>query len=279
MPEWSIIIHGGAKTIIPEEEKSHRIAAEAAVMCGVAVLRDGGSAIDAVEASIRAMEDGGIFNAGQGSVKRSNGQVEMDASIMDGRTFDIGAMAGLSGIKNPISAAKLLLRERPVLLIGQPAIDYALQKGAEIFTAEHSQSTATTPCDTVGCVAMDRQGNLAVGLSTGGLTDAMSGRVGDVPLPGCGFYADNTRGALCFSGDGEGIARKMLAAEVMRKMEIMDSIQAITEALDDLKALDFEAGCILIDPQGEPAWGHNSSHFAIASQTSDQDAPVVAIKK
>ncbi|MDB5490679.1 MAG: asparaginase [Micavibrio sp.] len=279
MPEWSIIIHGGAKTIEPDEEQSHQAAAKEAVLIGAEVLRRGGKAIDAVEASIKAMEDGGVFNAGQGSVIRSNGQMEMDASIMDGKTLEIGAMAGLSGIKNPISAARYLLTDKPVLLIGESANAYARAKGAETFEIKSGHKKLTAPCDTVGCVARDNDGNLAVGLSTGGLSDTMAGRVGDVPLPGCGFYADNARGALCFSGDGEGIARKMLAAEVMGRLKKMDPESAISDALDSLRPLHAEAGCILLDLDGNPFWGHISSHFAIAYQTSELETPVVALKK
>lgn len=280
MPEWSIIIHGGAKTINPAEEETHRLAAREAVEAGTKILRSGGNALDAVETAIKAMEDGGVFNAGKGSVARANGQIEMDASIMDGQTLAIGAVAGLQNIKNPISVARALLNEKPILLVGQHAADFARKRQFPVIAWEtagsHSQQA---PCDTVGCVALDGEGNMAVGLSTGGLSGAMPGRVGDAPLPGCGFYVDNGRAGLCFSGDGESIARLTLAATVMNTLSHSSPDQAIENALGSLDRIGGEAGCILLDQNGKPAWGHNSSHFAVAYQSSEENEPTVNLKK
>lgn len=278
MPEWSIIIHGGARTIKPEEETAHRKAASEAITIGAAVLRKGGPALDAVEASIKAMEDGGVFNAGCGSVKCANGIVEMDASIMDGKTLDIGAVAAVPQLKNPISVARAVLKEKAVLLAGAQALTFATERGFELY--DHTKQTGCdSGCDTVGCVARDKDGNIAVGLSTGGLEGTLPGRVGDAPLPGCGFYADNGRGGLCMSGDGESIARLMLAAEVLNNMKTFSPDKAMEEAFKGLGRVGGEAGCILIDAQGALAWMHNSDHFSIGYQTSDDEAPSVYLQK
>lgn len=279
MPEWSIVIHGGAKTIAPHEEAEHRSAALAATVGGVTILEKGGTAVEAVEIAIKLMEEGGVFNAGEGSVSRSDGSVQLDASIMDGKTLDIGAVAGLVDVKHPISVAKALLRERTIFLAGDHANEFAREKGFDFTKREPNSGSTSSGCDTVGCVALDCRGNFAVGLSTGGLTNAMPGRVGDVPLPGCGFYADNVRGALCLSGDGEFIARLMLASEILHGAQLAASEIAIKNALNKLEILGGEAGCILIDTKGEITWGHNSQHFSIGYHTSNQKYPVVYLSK
>lgn len=277
MPEWSIIIHGGAKDIKPDEESSHRSEALRAVQAGASVLREKGTALEAVESAIKAMEEGGIFNAGQGSVKGADGKTRMDASIMDGKTLKIGAVAGLKNIKNPVSVARALMDEKPILIAGEYANDFAAQKG---FSEQGmSGSNDATPCDTVGCVARDHAGNIAVGLSTGGLSGTMPGRIGDVPLPGCGFYADNERAGLCFSGDGESIARLMLAADIFYNLEDGPAQGVIEKSLAKLERVGGEAGCILIDAEGKISWSHTSSHFSVACQTSDEETPSVYLRK
>jgi beta-aspartyl-peptidase (threonine type) len=275
MPDfrYAIIVHGGAKSIHPSEEGSHLKDAKQAAIGGFDVLKKGGTALDAVEVAIKRMESGGIFNAGVASALRADGSVQMDASIMDGRTLDIGAVAGLVGIENPISVARALLGEKPTLLVGQYANDFARAKGFSSLPPESAKPPVGETCDTVGCVALDQLGNIAVGLSTGGLKGAMPGRVGDVPLPGCGFYADNERGGLCMSGDGESIARVALASEILQRSERMDSFAAIEEGLLLLKRVGGEAGCIMIDKHGQPAWSHSSNHFSVAYQTSEMAKP------
>jgi beta-aspartyl-peptidase (threonine type) len=276
---WSIIIHGGAKNIEPHEEESHRAAALEAVERGASVLKNGGTALDAVEEAIKAMEIGGVFNAGRGSVRRANGEIEMDASIMDGSDLSIGAVACLQGIDNPISVAKALLTELPVLLAGQGATEFAKSRGFPKQLLINPNSVQNSSCDTVGCVAKDIKGNIAVGLSTGGLSGVMPGRVGDAPLPGCGFYVDNNRGGVCFSGEGETIARTMLASEVIHKLSQASGDEAAEHAMACLKRVNGEAGCILIDKNGQPAWTHNSTHFAVALQTGNDEKPSVYLKK
>jgi beta-aspartyl-peptidase (threonine type) len=276
--KWSIIIHGGARTIKHDEEDASRKAATEALECGVGILKKGGSALDAVEASIQAMEIGGVFNAGRRSVHRSDTEMHMDASIMDGRTLAIGAVAGLQGIKHPISVARVLMTEPPILLYGRYAMDYALANGFKTETEKPAASSTGETCDTVGCVAMDKDGNIACGLSTGGLASRMPGAIGDVPLPGCGFYADNTRGGLCFSGDGESISRVTLASEILHRLEKMPPEDAIEDGLALLDKVGGEAGCILIDREGNLAWSHRSDHYAVAFQTSITES-FVSLKK
>lgn len=196
---------------------------------------------------------------------------------MDGKNFNIGAAAGLKNIKNPISVARALLEEKPILIVGEYASDFASGKGLarQVITGKNE----TASCDTVGCVARDRQGNIAVGLSTGGLSGTLPGRVGDVPLPGCGFYADNNRAGLCLSGDGESIARLMMAADILYNLNEEPAEQTITKSLARLERIGGEAGCILIDVKGKISWSHTSSHFSVAFQTSDENAPSVYLRK
>lgn len=280
MPDagWSIILHGGAKTIEPHEETSHRKAAEQAVKGGADILKSGGTALDAVEEAIKIMESGGVFNAGAGSVKRANGKVEMDASIMEGKNLAIGAVACIEKVEHPISVARSVLTETPVLIVGRHATEYARPKGFPEYEPQKF-NTGQTSCDTVGCVARDKAGSFAVGLSTGGLSDAMPGRVGDAPLPGCGFYADDKIGGVCFSGEGETIARTMLAAQVMNRMQNTSVENSIEESLSLLQRVNGEAGCIALDNNGKPGWAHNSTHFAIAYQTSQDKNASIFLKK
>lgn len=267
-PEWSIIVHGGARDIPPEEHMPSRQVMLDALEAAKSILARGGEAIEAAEAAILILENCGIFNAGRGSVGRADGTVQMDASIMEGKQLKIGAVAGLHNTENPILVARSLLDETPILLTGHHADEYALSKGFETRRTRKGEPEHVHEAhDTVGCVIRDAKGNIVVGLSTGGLDGAMPGRVGDVPLPGCGFYADNTRAGLCFSGDGEKIARVMLAAETIHRLETMSPQQAVEDGLSCLDRVGGEAGCILIDRNGEIAWAHNSPHFAVAYQS------------
>jgi beta-aspartyl-peptidase (threonine type) len=259
---WVLICHGGAKDIAPEQEAPNREGLRDALKKGVNVLSNGGSALDAVEAVVQVLEENPTYNAGlRGSVRNEDGEIEMDASIMDGATLDIGAVAGLRLIKHPVAVARALLREKEILLVGEGAMKFALQKG---FTFESEASaSAQSGCDTVGCVARDRDANLAVATSTGGLEGARAGRVGDVPLPGCGFYADNARGAISASGEGEAIARAMVVAEALRLAADLGMESATHTALQSLQKVQGEGGLIAIAPDGAIGWSHNSRNFAI----------------
>jgi isoaspartyl peptidase/L-asparaginase-like protein (Ntn-hydrolase superfamily) len=272
--DWAIIVHGGAKDIAPDEQQAHRDGCLLALAAGQAVLEAGGSAIQAVEAAVRMLEDNPIFNAGYGSVRNAKGQVECDAAIMDGQTLAVGGVAAVSTLRHPISVATAMLPETPVLLVGQGAEDFAREHGAQLCDpAELVVDRPGDPgCDTVGCVALDRQGNIAAGTSTGGLTGCHQGRVGDSPLPGCGLYAENDVGGVSLSGDGESLIRTTLAARVMRSLEASGPEAAIAAAFARLAKVGGEAGIIVIDGQGQVAWNHNSAQFAVAHARAGQPA-------
>lgn len=285
LPQWSLIIHGGAKSIRPHRETANRQGCLAAAQAGCRVLRDSGTSLEAVEAVVRVLEDDPVFNAGYGSVLNAEGAVEMDAALMDGTSLDIGAVAAIQGIRNPISVARLLLRETPVLLVADGAMRYAREHGAKLCAREmmisHEQfrSVAQSNHDTVGCVARDVSGAIAVGTSTGGLTGKLAGRVGDSPLPGCGFYADDMRGGAALSGDGESIAKMMLAAHVMQQLEIVSAQSAATSAIERLSRIGGEAGAIVIDKSGQFGVAHNSEHFALALASDLMNEPRVALHR
>jgi beta-aspartyl-peptidase (threonine type) len=275
---WCIIVHGGARLITPSKMQPFREGVLWALGQGVNVLKGGGSALDAVEQAVRAMEDSGTFNAGRGAAARRNGEVEMDASVMDGKSLDVGAVAAVRETGHPVSVARALLEEPPILLVGQYADIFARRKG---FSAPAPAPRISAEAhDTVGCVAFDTAGNIATGMSTGGFSGSEAGRVGDVVLPGCGFYADNARGGLCMSGAGEKIARLTLAAEIMRGMDKMEAQEAAERALSRLKKrINGTGGCIAIDRKGRPAWAHTTPHFAVAFQSGGDKTPTVRLSK
>ena len=277
---WAIVLHGGAKEIAPGKERANREGCLAALAAGVAVLKDGGTALHAVEASIRVLEDDPTFNAGRGSVLNTDGEVEMDAAIMDGATLDVGVVAAIRDVRHPIAVARLMLRETPTLLVAEGAHRFARVHGAERCEASALLVPAEdTGHDTVGCVALDLDGHLAAGTSTGGLEGCHPGRVGDSPLPGCGLYADDALGAAVFSGDGESIARTMLAARVMQSLEDSAPQAAIEAAIARLPRVGGEAGGVVLDPTGRIGWAHNSPHFAVAAATSDDGRPCVFLHR
>jgi L-asparaginase / beta-aspartyl-peptidase len=264
---WTIMVHGGARTIAPEAEAANRAGCLAAVETGAAVLEAGGRAIDAVVAAIEVLEDDPTFNAGAGAVRNREGDVELDAAIMDGETLDVGAVAALRGYANPIHVAKALLRDEAVLLVGAGAAAFAAAIGAAPSPSRAdtvAPALAASSCDTVGCVAYDRHGALASGLSTGGLEGVRAGRVGDTPVPGAGFYAEGAVGAAAFSGDGEAILRLALAGRLMRTLPQQGAAQSAALAVAQMGRVGGEAGCIVLDASGTPAFAHNSAHFAVA---------------
>ena len=283
---WALIVHGGAKEMQPGEEDANREGILQAVQAGSAILKDGGSAIDAVEAAIRVLEDLPIFNAGRGSAANEAGGVEMCAGLMDGRDLSAGAVGAIRQVRNPISVAKKLLSEKEVLLVGDGATQFALKHNMptasdEELLAEKEKELATH--DTVGAVAMDQGGNLAAGTSTGGLDGQKVGRIGDSPLPGSGLYADNHIGAVSYSGDGESIARLSLASRVMSAMEHgQDMETAIARGIEKLPGVGGakgDGGAIGIGKDGRLAWAHNSPHFAVAYVTSEMEAPRACLTK
>lgn len=269
MANWAIALHGGAKEIAAGRERENREGLLLAVEAGAAVLRGGGTALDAVEAAVRKLEDLPVFNAGHGSVPNADGEAEMDAAIMDGATLDLGGVAAIQGVRNPVSVARAMLREVPTLLVGEGARRFAAERGAALCdNRELLVSQELQGHDTVGAVALDIHGHLAAATSTGGLEGCMVGRVGDSPIPGCGLYAEDGIGATCFSGHGEFISRTLLAARVMFAMEKEGPQRAMEQALEVQRRLGGEAGGIVVDRSGRIGWAHNSPHFAVGTATS-----------
>jgi beta-aspartyl-peptidase (threonine type) len=284
---WAIIVHGGAKEIAPEQEDANRHGCLEAVSAGQAILARGGSAVAAVEAAIQVLESDPTFNAGYGSDLNAEGEVEMDAALMDGTSLAIGAVAAIRGVRHPISVARRMLNAPPTLLVGEGARRFAAAQGVELCEPgalipprQDGSEQKTHDHDTVGCVALDSSGRIAAGTSTGGLDETLAGRVGDSPLPGCGFYADDAAGGVAFSGDGECISRTLLAARVMQALERGEPPKAAIEAsLTHLDRVGGEAGGIVLDRAGRVGWAHNSSHFAVAWVTDSMGAPLVRLRQ
>ena len=278
MSGWSLIIHGGAKAITPALRQANRDGLKAAVAAGAAVLRAGGAALDAAEQAIRVLEDLPTFNAGYGSVLNADGAVEMDAALMDGRDLRIGAVGAIQGVRHPVSVARALMAETPVLLVGEGAHRFASEAGLELcdpgVMIAPDRDGVGAGVDTVGCVVRDRDGNVVAGTSTGGLAGKRPGRVGDSPLPGCGLYAQVGIGGVSVSGDGDRIARVLLAAEVMRALG--GGWTPSAAALIAMKAMETvggEAGAIVLDRDGRLGCAHNSPNFAMGGAWEARPEP------
>ncbi len=296
---FGLVIHGGAGVIeraslTPEREAEYRAKLTEARDAGYAILERGGPALDAVVAAIKILEDSPLFNAGKGAVFTADGTCELDASIMDGRTQAAGAVAGVKRIKNPITLARAVMeKSEHVMLTGDGAERFAQQQGFEFVpndyfytthrreqleraqqreAAKKTKKTAHTasPADlafdrsakygTVGCAALDRQGNLAAGTSTGGMTNKKFGRVGDAPIIGAGTYAHNATCAVSATGWGEffirvGVARD-IAAQMDYKGASLETAAAATIA--KVGALGGDGGVVAIDRHGNVAMPFNS---------------------
>ncbi|WP_432769969.1 MAG: asparaginase [Sphingopyxis sp.] len=267
---WSIVVHGGARTIAHNRRAANRSGCAAAAQAGADILRRGGSAIEAVKVAVCILEDDPTFNAGSGSVGNAAGEIELDAGIMDGSTLAIGAVAAVSRIYNPVEVAAGMLDAAPILLVGAGAEAFARSRGLPLAATPLAPLPAADPGhDTVGCVALDQTGHFAAATSTGGLAGTMPGRVGDAPLPGCGFYAEDGIGGVSLSGDGEAIARTLLAARVMRALETKKATSAARAIFKPLERMQAEAGAIVIDAAGGIGLAHNSDHLAVAYAASD----------
>lgn len=284
---WALIVHGGAKAMEPGEEEDNRAGIAQAARAGIKVLEEGGRAVDAVEASIRVLEDLPVFNAGRGSALNEAGDIEMCSGLMDGSDLSVGAVGAIRNVRHPVSVAKRLLPEKEILLVGEGATSFAEEAGLELVGKEALVAETRTDApeqmhDTVGAVAMDRGGNLAAGTSTGGLTGAKVGRIGDSPLPGNGLYADNHVGAVSFSGDGESIARLALAAQVMASIGRDGPEEAVRKAVEQLPGVggaSADGGGIAIARDGRIGWAHNSPAFVVAYASGDSPRPKAFLKK
>jgi len=275
--DWAIVIHGGAGNMDPErfsEERQmeYKSKLEEAIQVGSTILKEGGTSLQAVEATIHVLENSPLFNAGKGAVFNAKGQNEMDASIMDGASGKAGAVAGVRHIKNPISAAIAVMEQSPhVLLMGDGAEVFAADKGVEIidtswfYTERRWDSYEKMKQDkhgTVGCVALDQHGNIAAGTSTGGMTMKMPGRVGDSPIIGAGTYADNATCGISATGHGEFFIRNVVAYDVAALMKYQNkSIQEAASWViqDKLKSQNAEGGIIGLDAHGNIIMEFNTS--------------------
>ncbi|MDJ1505102.1 isoaspartyl peptidase/L-asparaginase [Xanthocytophaga agilis] len=295
----TLVIHGGAGTILrknmtPEKEKAYKEVLNQALQTGYKILQNGGSSLDAVEATIRVMEDSPLFNAGKGSVFTHEGKNEMDAAIMDGSTLKAGAIAGVSVIKNPVSTArKVMENSAHVMLIGRGAEEFAKEQGMEIvdpsyfytenryqqlqraieedkIQLDHSKDKGSLdeplPGDekkfgTVGAVALDQYGNLAAATSTGGMTNKRWNRVGDAPIIGAGTYANNQTCAVSATGHGEYFIRSVVGYDISALMEYKAlSVKNAAEevVLKKLVQRGGEGGVIALDRNGNFAMPFNS---------------------
>ncbi len=316
-PRIGFVIHGGAGVIsrgsmTPEKEAAYRKKLEEALMAGYKALQEGKTAIDAVEIAIKILEDSPLFNAGKGAVFTADGKIELDASIMDGKTLKAGAVAAIHTVKNPISLARAVMEKSPhVMLIGEGAEKFASQQGLEIVDPKYFwtqerwdqyqrirkeremkeknlQPNKTSMVDqtnnkfgTVGAVALDKYGNLAAGTSTGGMAYKMYGRVGDTPIIGAGTYANNDTCAVSATGWGEYFIRLSVAKDISALMEYR--ALPIQEAADlviqkKLKNLGGDGGVIAIDKFGNIGISFNSEGMYRAYINSE-GKPVVMIYK
>ncbi|HZZ35797.1 MAG TPA: isoaspartyl peptidase/L-asparaginase [Caulobacteraceae bacterium] len=320
-PKWAIAIHGGAGVIergkmAPAQESAYRKAMADALEAGSAVLRTGGSALDAVETVIKRLEDDPLFNAGRGAVFTADGRNELDAAVMDGATLKAGAVAGVTRTRHPISLARAVMeRSKHVMLVGAGADAFAREQGLEqvepgfFFTerrwreleaelraqglpipprppgTQHAADAGVAPDDhrfgTVGVAALDARGDVAAGTSTGGLTAKRWGRVGDSPIIGAGTYANLAEGcAVSATGTGEYFIRLTIARDVCARHAAGATLQqaADAEIQKALTAAGGDGGLIAVAPDGEIAWSYNTSGMYRAS-AADGRAPSVAIYK
>jgi beta-aspartyl-peptidase (threonine type) len=282
----TIVVHGGAGVILPEQltpelEQAYRDGLERALQAGYAILKNDGSAVDAVQAAVIVLEDDPLFNAGRGAVLTHEGKCELDAAIMDGKTRRAGAVCGIRGIKNPVILARAVMeKSNHVLLTGKGAEDFAranklVFKNEEYFLTEmrrkqwlevkdtdstmldHSDGKKDAPkstkkIGTVGAVAIDVNGNLAASTSTGGMTNKRWGRIGDTPIIGSGTFADETVGISC-TGHGEYYIRRVVAHEISalmryKKVSLKEACHEVV--FNQLLKDGGEGGLIAIDSEG-----------------------------
>ena len=293
--EFSIAIHGGAGTITrknmtPGKENAYRSKLKETLNVGYSILNKGGTSLDAVEATIRIMENSELFNAGKGAVFTNAGTNELDASIMDGRNLKAGAVARVKTVKNPISAARKVMEETwHVMLSGDGADKFAKEQGLDIvdpsyfYTQRRWDSLKKIQVEkhgTVGCVALDKHGNLAAGTSTGGLTNKRWGRVGDSPIIGAGTYANNQTCAVSGTGQGEYFIRGNVAYDVSAIMEykgksVGEAAQNVIRKLSDMGG---NGGIITMDSKGNISMPFNTAGMYRGFRKAGQ-APEIFIYK
>ena len=306
----AIIVHGGAGTVTPDRAEIVQAGCKEAVLIGWGVLENGGSALDAVEAAVRALENNPNYNAGTGAYLTADGRIELDAGIMEGKGLRVGAVASVEFIKNPISLARKVMDSPHVLLVGQGAQTFAQEQGIPLCTFEdllterqylkwkEAQSEEATSQEepryhrrevnarpgqkkkhgTVGAVAVDSTGILAAATSTGGVPNKYPGRIGDSPLVGCGFYADENAAISC-TGHGEDFIRLLIAKRaadfVASGITARDAAEA-TIAVLGVKA-DGTGGLIVVDWLGNVGFAWNSENMVHAYMTENLVEPIAGV--
>ena len=305
---FSIVIHGGAgyikkENLTPEKEQEYREKLEEAITVGYNIIKNGGSSLDAVEKTINVLENSPLFNAGKGAVFTHEGTNEHDASIMDGKTLNAGASAGTKTVKNPINLARAVMEKSPhVMLSGSGAEVFAKEQGLEIvdpsyFSTEtklkslerakkaennkvsmfYDASIKDSKFGTVGCVALDKNGNLAAGTSTGGMTNKRWGRIGDAPIIGAGTYANNVTCGVSCTGWGEYFIRGMVAYDISALMEYKGltlkeaAKEVIQNKLPKIGEGVGEGGIIAVDKMGNVAIEFNTPGMFRASMNDKGD--------
>lgn len=309
MSNYSIAIHGGAGTLVKglmtsELELKYKEALDIALEAGYKVLHNSGSATDAVETSVKLLEDSSLFNAGKGSVFTAEGTHEMDAAIMEGKELQAGAVSLITGIKNPISLARdVMEKSYHVFLAGEGAIQFAKINGytlenedyfydevryqqwqgikdSEKFQLDHSV-IKDGKFGTVGAVACDQDGNLAAATSTGGMTNKKWGRVGDSPMIGAGNYANNKTCAVSCTGSGEYFIRRVVAYDVSCLMEYKgwSLTKAASEVIHKrILEINGDGGLISVDANGNIAMPFNTEGMYRASKTSSGEKCIAIYK-
>lgn len=298
-PNWSIAIHGGAghfdtERLSPEQQTAYRASLTLALNTGGAVLEAGGSAIDAVVATISIMEDDSLFNAGRGAVYTATGAHELDASIMNGADRNCGAITGLQGFRHPIEVARHVMEDSEhVFFSGHGAGEFATAMGAEPaatgwfdtkkahdrYLKALERDTTREKFGTVGCVALDQEGHLAAGTSTGGMTFKRHGRIGDSPVIGAGTWADDRTCAISATGWGEYFIRTAVAHDIHARM--LHGGETLNEAAertiqDEMGALGGDGGIVGMDREGRPTFSMNTPGMFRGALRSD-GAPAVGL--
>ena len=280
----AILIHGGAGADPAFGREELRQGIRDVVAAGWARLHEGGTAVDAVEAAVCAMEDNPRFNAGRGSVLTSDGTVEMDASIMEGDTLRNGAVACVTNMRHPITLARRILdHERYSFFVGEGAMARARALGIpfcdpeELITDVQRKRLESFIGGTVGAVALDRRGLIAAATSTGGMTGKTPGRVGDSPVIGCGTYAESTSGGVSCTGEGEAIVRVVLARRTIDILKVAgDPMHACQIAMDILlEEGRGGGGLICIDWKGRLGWAHSTPLMPVGFMTPGHDTPAL----
>ncbi len=318
-PEFAIVIHGGAGTILkknmtPEKEAAYNAVLEEAIRTGYDILKNGGTSLDAVTKTINVMEDSPLFNAGKGSVFTNAETNELDASIMDGQTLNAGASAGTTTVRNPIDLARAVMDNSPhVMLSGKGAETFAQEHGLDLVAPDYfytenrfnslkrakdqekieldhddQQASFYDPeiknfkYGTVGCAALDKNGNLAAGTSTGGMTNKRWGRIGDAPIIGSGTYANNETCAVSSTGWGEYFIRAQVAHDISAMIEYkgVSLAEAAYEVIHNkMGKLGGTGGIVAVDKNGEMVFEFNTEGMYRASMNDQGDIKVEIYEK